>query len=243
MSDGQFSNSPSVINLTTDKGSEFISRVWKSLMNEHNVKHVTAEEGDHRKMGMIERFNRTIKALISKYQTAYQTKKWIDVLPDLVENYNSSVHASTGYAPVNVGMKEHALIRLVAAQKTHRLDQHKDVDVGDRVRLLLRKKNLFGKEGPVWSDQVYTVVDDNVKSFKVEGIDRRFKHYELMKVDDPAQKNPYQREVKSFDVEKHLAKARKTKRTSINQPIERRVTRSATGSQKPRARDSQFISD
>ena len=56
-----------VANLTTDNGSEFISREFKKLVKENNINHFTADVGDHNKMGMIERFNRTIKALISKY--------------------------------------------------------------------------------------------------------------------------------------------------------------------------------
>ena len=41
-------------NLTSDKGSEFISTSWKKLMQEHNIQHILADKGDHRKMGMIE---------------------------------------------------------------------------------------------------------------------------------------------------------------------------------------------
>jgi hypothetical protein len=184
-------------NLTTDKGSEFISKSWKELMKKHDISHWTADEGDHRKMGMIERFNRTIKALISKYQTAYKTKKWIDVLDDLLDNYNRTVHSSTGYAPADVGPRERALIRLEAVTKTHMLDQRKDLNVGDKVRLLLRKKNVFGKEGPVWSETVHEIVDDKVKSFKVDGVDRRYKYYELLKVGIPAEENPFSRKIKS----------------------------------------------
>ncbi len=59
-------------NLMTDKGSEFISASWKHLMKEHNISHYLADDQDHSKLGKIERLNRTIKALISKYQTMYK---------------------------------------------------------------------------------------------------------------------------------------------------------------------------
>ncbi len=184
-------------NLTSDKGSEFISASWKKLMKEHGINHILADEQDHTKLGLIERLNRSIKNLISKYQTTYSTKKWIDVVDDLLENYNNTIHSSTGYAPAKVGPTELALIRFRAAVKTGQLDQLKDLNIGDKVRILQRKP-LFGKEGAKWSEEVYTITEDNTKSFKLEGMHRRYKHYELLKVDVTAEENPYAREVKTF---------------------------------------------
>lgn len=216
--------------LTTDKGSEFISATWKKLLKDNSIKHYLADEGDHRKMGMIERFNRTIKLLISKYQTTYKTKKWIDALPDLLLNYNSNVHSTTGFVPNNVGSKEMAIIRLDALQKTAKLDKEKNVNVGDNVRVLLQK-DLFGKEGPRYSDTVHKVTEDNVKSFKVDGERKRYKHYEVLKVIDPAGENPYPRKVTSFDLEQHLNVVRQAPRREGEgalepSPPEPRTTRS-----------------
>lgn len=186
-------------NLMSDRGSEFISSSWKQLMKDHNISHFLADEGDHSKMGMIERFNRTIKGLISKYQTMYKTNKWIDILNDLVHNYNTTIHASTGYAPTNVKLKERALIRLKAAQETAQLDQKKNLNVGDKVRIQ-QTKTVFGKEGTKWSDEVYTIVEDNTKSFKLEGMHRRYKHHQLLKVDHPAEENPNQRQPQQIEM-------------------------------------------
>ena len=134
-----------VKNLTTDKGSEFISSTWKKLMKDHNISHFLADEGDHNKMGMIERFNRTIKLLISKYQSMHKTKKWIDAIQDLVDNYNNTVHSSTGIAPSKVSLQNRVDIRLKAAVKTYQLDKKKNLNLGDTVRIL-EKKVVFGKE-------------------------------------------------------------------------------------------------
>ena len=195
-------------NLTTDKGSEFRSFQFKALMRTHNVSHYLADEGDHSKMGMIERFNRTIKALISKYLTAYNTKKYIDALPDLLYNYNHTVHSGIGYAPVDVGDREGADIRIDARAKTRALDAKKNLHVGDKVRIR-KKRGLFQKEGRRWSDKVYTITKDHVKTFEInDDSDRRYKHYDLVKVGVPATENPYERTSTSFDVEEHLKAAR-----------------------------------
>jgi hypothetical protein len=91
-------------------------------MEKHKINHYLANEGDHRKMRMVERFNRTVKGLISKYNTVYKTNQWIDALPDLIQNHNSTVHySSTGYAPSKVGIIEMALIRF---DRTHHRKQN-----------------------------------------------------------------------------------------------------------------------
>ena len=40
---------------------------------------------------IIERFNRTLRAKIDKYMSAYKTNNYISVLDKLVKNYNNSV--------------------------------------------------------------------------------------------------------------------------------------------------------
>jgi hypothetical protein len=201
-----------IMNLTTDMGSEFRSGKFKALMTRYNVKHVLADEGDHSKMGMIERFNRTVKALMSKYMTAYKTKKWIDALPDLMYNYNHTIHSGIGFSPANVGAREGALIRIAARDKTRKLDSRKNLNVGDKVRVR-KQRGLFSKEGRRWSNEVFTITEDHVKTFKVDDDeDRRHKHYELIKVKVPPSEDPFKREIRSPDVERALAKARKRQR-------------------------------
>ena len=130
---------------------------------------------------MIERFNRTMKAL-SKYFVAYNTKEWIDALPDIVYNYNHTFHRGIQCTPVEA--EQSAQIRRnqeAASFKTSLLDHRKSLHVGDKVRVL-RNRVLFEKEGPKWSRQVYEIEVDNITSFKLKGQDREYKHYELLKV-------------------------------------------------------------
>ena len=87
--------------LTTDLGSEWISDAFNEVATKQKIHHFTAQEGDHHKMGMIERFNRTMKALLGKYFTAFNTKgKWIDTLEDIVYNYNHTFHRGIQCTPM-----------------------------------------------------------------------------------------------------------------------------------------------
>ena len=81
---------PEIINC--DNGSEFISNQFKQLAKERgiSIRYVPVE--DHHKLGVIDRFIRTLRGLINKYYTMYKTSKYINVLPKLIINYNNSYH-------------------------------------------------------------------------------------------------------------------------------------------------------
>ena len=94
-------------------------------------------------MGMIERFNRTMKALLGKYFTAFNTKgKWIDTLEDIVYNYNHTFHRGIQCTPMEAEKSKtiRAQIRGAAYFKTSLLDHTRNLHVGDRVRVL-RNRN------------------------------------------------------------------------------------------------------
>ncbi len=75
--------------IQADAGSEFISGLFGDLMKEHNIKLEIADVADHNRQGIVERFNRTIRGLIERFKTA-NSDVYINKLPQLVENYNSS---------------------------------------------------------------------------------------------------------------------------------------------------------
>ena len=51
----------------------------------------------HTKQAIVERVHRTIREMIGRYMQINNTKKYIDVLPKLVENYNNTQHSTTGH--------------------------------------------------------------------------------------------------------------------------------------------------
>jgi len=212
--------------LTTDLGSEWISDAFGNVLEEDRIHHFTAQEGDHHKMGMIERFNRTIKALLGRYFTAYHTKgKWIDVLADIVYNYNHTFHRGIQCTPIkaerSARIRKH--IRNAASFKTSLLDFKKSLHVGDRVRVL-RNRALFEKEGPRWSRHVYEIEHDDITTFRLKGQNRLYKHYELLKIES-IEKNPYVRVADSHDVEQNLSQARRNRRGPAGPVVHRPETR------------------
>ena len=55
---------------------------------------------------MIERFNRTIKEIFLKYFSANNTRKYVDILDLLVNQYNKSIHSSIKMTPNEASRKE-----------------------------------------------------------------------------------------------------------------------------------------
>ena len=86
--------------LQTDKGKEFFNSSVAALLREHNIHHFASQSDQ--KAAVVERFNRTLKTRMWAYFSAKHTKRYMDVLPDLVDAYNHSVHRMIGMRPVDV---------------------------------------------------------------------------------------------------------------------------------------------
>ena len=55
---------------------------------------------------MIERFNRTIKEKMFKYFSANNTRKYVDVLDLLVDQYNNTIYSSIKMTPKEASRME-----------------------------------------------------------------------------------------------------------------------------------------
>ncbi|RWR99845.1 HASI-like protein, partial [Leptotrombidium deliense] len=58
--------------------------------------------GDVIKCSVVERFNRTLQSKIFKYFTANGTRRYIDVLQDLVNAFNNTYHRTIKMKPIQV---------------------------------------------------------------------------------------------------------------------------------------------
>ena len=114
----------------SDKGSEFANRWVKNFMKEKDIYYYNTQ--NETKANYAERVIQTIKNMMYRYFTHNQTYRYIDVLIDLVFNYNNRSHKSLkNRTPASVGEKEAKL------WKTMYVDIYKP-------KLLVKKE----KEGP-----------------------------------------------------------------------------------------------
>ena len=94
----------------SDKGSEFVGSTFQNMLKKHGIKFYTSENEDI-KAAVVERFNRTLKTKMYKYFTFKNTRRYIDVLQDLIDSYNSTYHRSIGMAPDQVTAANESLVR------------------------------------------------------------------------------------------------------------------------------------
>ena len=82
-----------------DRGREFYNKDVQKLVELYSTE---SEE----KSCVIERFNRTIKEKMFKYFSVNNTRKYVDVLDLLVDQYNNTIHSSIKMTPKEASRKE-----------------------------------------------------------------------------------------------------------------------------------------
>ena len=95
-----YKNKDTPTTIVSDAGTEFTNTRTQKWMKGHNIQHHTAY-GIH-KAQFVERFNRSLKSLLSRYMTLHNTLRYLDVLQNIMRGYNSRYHSATGYKPIDV---------------------------------------------------------------------------------------------------------------------------------------------
>jgi transposase InsO family protein len=198
-------SAPSVIR--TDNGSEFISKDWAALCSEYKIKHITGDTYTPKQQSHIERWNRTLKMAIYRFQTQWKMAKISNKdLQKIVWNYNHCVHGTTKQVPADLhdGAEDWAVKAArgemrARAKRLLRENEHNfpKLRVGDTVRVAKRvngewRKSRTFKKYSYMSQYFYelykvseitqpTAVKNSM--YRLVGIDRWFLRQDLLKVD------------------------------------------------------------
>lgn len=128
--------------MTFDQGSEFVNRLFLNLLKKLDIKHYHVYSD--RKGAIIERFNRTFKNKMYRYFTSRGSHRYVDILQDLVDGYNSSKHRSIKMRPNDVTKANEHIVRrnLFPKIKKKKIHKRSKIKVGDSVRIT-RKRTTF----------------------------------------------------------------------------------------------------
>ena len=149
--------------LHTDKGTEFFNSNVRSVTSRLGVQHYSTEN-DNIKAGMVERFNRTLREVLARLMNHRRTKKYVDVLDDLVEAHNKTPHSRTGVAPSDTPSIDthHRWI------EKYERDTPKPINpvfkVGDHVRLAAARRTFMRGYHEQWTREVFVVSDVDTSS-------------------------------------------------------------------------------
>ena len=86
--------------ISVDQGGEFYNKPFKDFLKINNIEmYSTFNKG---KSVLAERFIRTLRSNIFKHMTAISKNVYIDVLDNIVNKYNNTVHKTIKMKPINV---------------------------------------------------------------------------------------------------------------------------------------------
>ena len=133
-------------NLTTDNGKEFLGKEFQKVLQDNGIKHWLPENDSEkiRILGIVERFNRTIRTFIRKLWTLNNNKNWIDSIYKIVNNYNSNFHNTIKSIPNDVYSGKQIFNNQFRISDNTQTQPDSRVHVGNFVRLKVKHK-IFDK--------------------------------------------------------------------------------------------------
>ena len=139
--------------LHVDRGTEFYNANCKALLDSYNIKLYSTYS--NLKASIVERFNRTLKSKMWKKFSLQGSYKWLDILPNLISEYNSTKHRTIKMKPKDVGVNnEIDVMKRFNIERWNRAPKK-----FEKVRIS-KSKPVFEKGyTPNWSTEVFTIVE------------------------------------------------------------------------------------
>ena len=187
--------STKVENLTSDR--EFDSTRFHELAKRYGftqwygdiLRTGENKEAEKSRTGIVERFVRTLRRLISLYLTSHDTRTYITALPQLLKEYNHRQHSSLLASPYEVITKKKK--RDLKAERFV-----KGIQMGTHVRRLLARRKFAKSSEPYWSTEIYEVVGRDRNRYMIRNLstgkmeDRPYAVYQLLPVTRDTSKKP-----------------------------------------------------
>jgi len=131
-----------VVTLVADRGTEMRNKEFINFCRKSKIKFFHNYTSVH--AAYIERFNRTFQNMLYKYLSEYETKRYLDVLDDILTSYNNRYHRMIGMSP-NEAEDEKNQMAVALAMEKYRSKLRLNVGhkpkfkIGQMVRIALQK--------------------------------------------------------------------------------------------------------
>ena len=171
--------------ISCDSGREFNNTEFIEFCDKEKIT-IYFITNDSHKLGIINRFHRTLKNKLTQHFIATDNFNWIGIIDKIIDNYNHTVNRGIGNEPAKItDAIEHEII-LKNREKTEKLQKKLEhFKIGDKVRII-NKREVFGdKILPKYSNKVFVVdsVHPNACEIKFGDTIVRVKNDQLLKVD------------------------------------------------------------
>ena len=189
--------------ITSDSDSSFLGGKFQTLLDKHKIHHETVILNDHRGLGIIDRFARTLKTIFTRIFLKNQTKIWIDYLDKVITTYNRTPHSSIKDIAPDEAMEQdkQEIIFNINQEKNKKNEPSSDLKVGDLVRVKIT--GLFKKgTDPTYSDEVYKVISTKGKTIELDD-NKKYKQENLLMVPKDTEKE-YNNVIKEVNKESRI---------------------------------------
>ena len=139
--------------LWTDEGNEFYNNDFNIYNRDQEINHYHTYSG--LKAVYAERVNRTLREKMNQHMTENKTKRYVDVLSDIVKKYNHTIHNSIHKTPYNVYF-DNANIELKSIVNNEIKPRFK---VGDFVRISKTKDTFEKGYKPNWTLETFRITN------------------------------------------------------------------------------------
>ena len=131
-----------VVTLVADRGKELRNKEFVNFCRQNKIRFFHNYTSVH--AAYVERFNRTFQNLLYKYLSEFETKRYIDVLEDILSSYNSRHHRMIGMSPNDAEDDSNQMDVALAMEKYHSkfrasFSRRPNFKVGQLVRIALQK--------------------------------------------------------------------------------------------------------
>jgi len=119
------------------------------------------------RLGLIDRFTKTIKLKIKKYQLSTGNINFYDVYKDILDNYNNTSHSGIKNNTPNEAFENKDIQienRKEALDYNDNINNKINLKIGDTVRGIKKKKSIFDKENARFSKKIYVI--EEIKNYK-----------------------------------------------------------------------------
>ena len=163
--------------ITCDEGKEFNNKIFLEYCDKNDIVIYFVKDDSH-KLGIINRFHRTIKDKLKYYFSDDDTLNWVSVIDDIIKNYNETVNRGIGYKPKDVTAAiENDIINKKKAQTGEVSEKvFPEFKIGDKVRILRKEKLFEDKLMTKYHDMIFTVIKVYNNSLDVVAEDGREFH-------------------------------------------------------------------
>ena len=176
----KINGNPKVIMSDNDKAYE--GKEFNNILNKYDIIINENVIGDHNALGIIDRFARTLKTILSHKFINEQNHYWINDIQEIINIYNDSPNRGLlNLTPNQAAMEKNNdfiySLNLIKSKENRTIS---DLSIGDNVRIKISGIFTKGTE-PRWSDEIYKVKKVQGTTITIDD-DRKFKRTNLLKV-------------------------------------------------------------